>query len=127
MSVAANVDIELDQGADFGLQIYWTDPAQTPFTVLSPMRMEIRADTGQVIYTLITNDTAPVGAVQTITYNSVSGLIQLNIPASDTASFKSGIYNYDLFVTYQNTASDTKLKRLLYGNLFVNQRITKAV
>lgn len=127
MSVAANVDIELDQGADFGLQIYWTDPAQTPFTVLSPMRMEIRADTGQVIYTLITNDTAPVGAVQTITYNSVSGLIQLNIPASDTASFKSGIYNYDLFVTYQNTTSDTKLKRLLYGNLFVNQRITKAV
>lgn len=127
MSVAANVDIELDQGADFGLQIFWTDPEQTPFTVLSPMRMDIRADTGQVAYTLQTNDSAPAGTTLNISYNSESGLIQLFIPASDTSALKAGIYGYDLFVTYQDSGTTTKLKRLLAGTVMVNQRITKNV
>lgn len=129
MSTAGRVDLEIDQGADFGLQIFWVDGDQVPFTVLSPMRMEIRNETGQVAYALQTDDAAPADAIKTIIYNSDSGLIQLNIPAVDTANLRPGTYFYDLFVTYvdNEVTLETRLKRLIAGNISVNGRVTRNV
>lgn len=129
MSTAGRVDLEIDQGADFGLQIFWVDGEQTPFYVLSPMRMEIRNDTGQVAYTLQTDDEAPVDTVRTIIYNSDSGLIQLYIPATETANMRPGTYFYDLFVTYRDNeiTEETRLKRLIAGTIGVNGRVTRNV
>lgn len=128
MSSSAPVDLEIDQGADFGCQIYWTSMDQEPFTVLAPMRMEIRDDVGNTMYTLATTDGASTGT-QTILYNSDTGLVQLMIPASDTATFPPGRYNYDLFVTYQDNAvtNATRLTRLISGNVYVERRITRSV
>lgn len=129
MSVAGQVDLELDQGADFGVQVIWTDFEQEPFTVLSPMRMEIRNDSGQIAYTLQTNDNPQDGDIETILYNSASGVIQLMIGADITATFRSGIYNYDLFVTYQDNelTNATRTHRLIAGSLIVNKRVTQNV
>lgn len=129
MSTAGLVDLELDQGADYGVQIYWTNADIEPFKVLSPMRMEVRNDTGQVIYTLQTDDAAPEDVVQTILYNSDSGLIQLMIPSADTATFAAGSYRYDLFVTYMDNevTNATRLHRLIAGSLYVNGRVTRSV
>jgi hypothetical protein len=129
MSTAGRVDLELDQGADYAAQIYWTDGEQNPYTVKSPMRMEIRNETGSVAYTLQTDDNAPVDATKTILYNSDSGLIQLNIPASDTSKLGSGNYTYDLFVTYMDNevTGTTRLHRLIAGYLTVNGRVTRNV
>lgn len=129
MSTAALVDLVMDQGADFGVQIYWTDAESNPFVVLSPMRMEIKAPTGTIIYTLQTDDEAPLDATKTILYNSDSGLIQLAIPAADTDLFPAGIYAYDLFVTYQDNVvtNATRLRRLIGGNVIVNGRTTHNV
>lgn len=128
MSTSALVDLEIDQGADYGVQLYWTSMDQQPFTVLSPMRMEIRDDVGNTMYTLATTDGTSTGA-QTILYNSSSGLIQLMIPAADTANFPSGVYQYDLFVTYQDNdvTNATRLQRLIRGNVYVNKRVTQNV
>lgn len=128
MSTSAIIDLEIDQGADFGVQIYWTSMDQTPFTVLAPMRMEIRDDVGNTLYTLATTDGAASGT-QTILYNSSTGLIQLIIPAADTSTFPAGRYNYDLFVTYQDNAvtNATRLQRLQRGSVYVNKRITRTV
>jgi hypothetical protein len=129
MSTAGRVDLELDQGADFGVQLFWTDGEQSPFKVLSPMRMEIRNETGQVSFTLQTDDAAPADATKTIIYNTDSGLIQLMIPATDTALLRPGTYFYDLFVTYQDdtVTGSTRLKRLIAGNLSVNGRVTRSI
>lgn len=128
MSSSAVVDLEIDQGADFGVQIYWTTMDQQPFTVLSPMRMEIRDDVGNTLYTLATSDGAVAGS-ETILYNSDSGLIQLMIPAADTANFPAGRYNYDLFVTYQDNdvTNATRLARLQRGSVTVNKRTTRNI
>lgn len=128
MSTSALVDLEIDQGADYGVQLYWTSMDQQPFTVLSPMRMEIRDDVGNTMYTLATSDGTSTGA-QTILYNSGSGLIQLMIPAADTSNFPSGVYQYDLFVTYQDNdvTNATRLQRLIRGNVYVNKRVTQNV
>ena len=129
MSTAALVDLDIDQGADFGVQIYWTDAESNPFTVLSPMRMQIKSYVGTVIYTLQTDDEAPLDATKTILYNSDSGLIQLAIPAADTALFPTGIHAYDLFVTYQDNevTNATRLRKLLSGSVNVFGRTTTGV
>ena len=125
MTTAARVDLVVDQGADFGVQLYWTSMDQQPYTVLAPMRMEIRDDIGNVLYTLATTDSETAGS-ETILYNSDTGLIQLMIGSSNTKNFTPGRYNYDLFVTYQDNAvtNATRLKRLIYGNVTVNKRVT---
>lgn len=129
MSTAVSVDLTLDQGSDFGVQIYWVDGDRNPFTVLSPMRMEIQNDLGQVMFTLQSDDTQNDPTQQTILYNSETGLIQLMIPASATAAFPEGIYNYDLWVTYQDNVvtNQTRLRPLIRGNIYVNGRVTKVL
>ena len=128
MSTAALVDLEIDQGADYGVQLYWTSMDQVPYTVLAPMRMEIRDDVGNTMYTLATSDGTSTG-VQTILYNSDTGLIQLMIPAEDTAGFPSGVYVYDLFITYVDNmdTNATRIHRLVRGNVYVNKRVTRTV
>jgi len=129
MSTAVTVDLSLDQGSDFGVQIYWVDGSQNPFTVLSPMRMEIRDELNNVLYTLQSDDDQTDPTLQTILYNSESGLIQLMIPAVDSSNFPPGIYNYDLWVTYQDNAvtNQTRLRPLIRGNVYVNGRVTKVL
>lgn len=129
MSTAGVVNLEVDAGSDFATQIYWTDSQSTPFTVLSPMRMEIRSDTGELLYTLQTDDATPDGDDNSILYNSTSGLIQLMLPASVTSSFPVGVFNYDLFVTYQDNTvtNETRLRKLIKGQVYVNGRVTQNV
>ena len=128
MATSALVDLDIDQGADFGIQFYWTTMDQEPFTVLAPMRMEIRDDVGSTLYTLATSDGAAAGT-QTILYNSDTGLIQLMIPASATSAFPPGRYHYDLFVTYQDNdiTNATRLHKLVRGSVYVDGRYTKNV
>lgn len=128
MSTAALVDLEIDQGADYGVQLYWTTMDQQPYTVLAPMRMEIRDDVGNTMYTLTTTDGTSTGT-QTILYNSDTGLIQLMIPAEDTSGFPSGVYVYDLFITYVDNmdTNATRIHRLVQGNVYVNKRVTRSV
>ena len=66
------------------------------------------------MYTLATGDGISTAA-QTILYNSDTGLIQLMIPAEDTSGFPSGVYQYDLFITYMDNmeTNATRLHRLV--------------
>jgi hypothetical protein len=126
MSQAVNVDLDIDQGADFGVQVYWTDAGGNAFTVLPPMRMDLKAITGQIVHSLLVE----AGAVTSgISYNSRSGLIQLTIDAAVTNTFPAGQYSYDLFITYQDNkvTKSTRLHRLLYGNVNVFGRVTQNV
>jgi hypothetical protein len=127
MSEAVSIDLAIDQGADFGVQIYWTDASNTPFTVTAPMRMDIKADTGQVMHSMVTITNEDEES--SILYNSESGLIQLMMSSAETDAIPAGRYDYDLFVTYQDNevTNETRLKRLLHGKVFVYGRVTKNV
>lgn len=125
MSEASNWDMSIDQGADFSAQFYWTDAAGNPFTVLHPIRMDIRAETGQVIHSMASLDDDDLEDPD-INFNSDSGLIQLVIPASATSSFPAGRYQYDMFVGYSDGSSGiARRKRLLHGSVYVYGSVTR--
>lgn len=118
MSTAADVNLVLDQNADFGVQIYWLDPVLTPYQLTTPMKMEIRSmDLATVEYTLSDGDG--------ILFSETGGLIQLVIPAADTNTLTPGTYYYDLYVTYFETDTVTRKRRLIKGQLTVNKKVTQ--
>jgi hypothetical protein len=122
MSTAADVDLVLDQNADFGVQIYWLDPVLNPYQLAAGMKMEIRSiDLSTVVYTL-SDDTS--GG---ITFSASNGLIQLVIPQSATNTLTPGTYFYDLYVHYQENPTTTRVRRLIKGQLTVNQKVTASV
>jgi hypothetical protein len=132
MSTAAQLDLVVDQGADWATQIYWTTGENIAYTVLAPMRMEVRDDYGGVPVVLYTNDTSEDETAdpdnQSILFNSESGLIQLQMRAAQTNLLGPGHYSYDLFVSYKDlTTGFVRLRRLLAGSVIVNRRVTQNV
>lgn len=130
MSTAARVDLEMDQGADFAIQIYWTTTENNPYSIQSPMRMEIRNSVGNVAATLQTDeDSTEDDTEASILYNSESGLIQLQLTAEETDALGPGQFDYDLFVSYLDSAitGRVRTKRLIAGRVSVNGRVTQNV
>jgi hypothetical protein len=133
---AARADISLDQGADFTLQMTWTDSSGNPYEVIHPIRMQARARTKQLTLDLFSYPDGaeiPEGIAPTITYSSTSGVIQVVVPASQTATIPAGVYDYDMFVSYKTSIYDlvtgvealtTRKMKLLAGTLEVEGRVT---
>lgn len=126
---AAQVQMTLDQGADFLAQIYWQDDAQTPMKVVGPMRMDIRTrDTNQLAHSL------QVGSIEDdesydLVYNTANGLIQVHISADvSKEKLPPGVYVYDMFVGYQDRATNVVRRyKLIEGTLVVKGRVTEYV
>lgn len=133
MSTAARIDLEMDQGADFAIQLYWTTTENEPYSIQSPMRMEIRNSVGGVVATLQSNDKDGDGVEddgdQSIVYDSDSGLIQLQLTADETNAMGAGQFDYDLFVSYldSNVTGRVRTKRLIAGKVKMNARVTSNV
>lgn len=126
---AGHVDLVIDQGEDWTVQLYWTDYYNDPHRVTAPMRMQIKSPLGQVVADLYTPDAAwPAGEVAPILYNSDTGWIQLHIPATQTDTIAPGNYFYDLFVNIDDGEEyvGTQSVRLITGNVSVSKRITPA-
>lgn len=121
--MSTNYPLAIDQGADWAVQIQWSSPSNTPYTVMAPMRMEIRGAGGELLFSLSSDDDG-TSAFDTIDYNSENGLIQLQLESSTTATFAAGTYVYDLFVSYSDS-DRVRLARLLNGNLTVSGRVTQ--
>jgi len=121
---AGAVDLVMDQGEDWSVQIFWTDMYNNAIEVADPMRMDIKNDAGQVIYALQYGSLE--GSVAVIDYAGPTGFIQLQIPSAITRDLVPGNYFYDLFVTMPDIDSDIpfKLTRLIYGNLVVQAKVT---
>lgn len=136
MTDAARADISLDQGADFTLQMTWTDSNGNPYEVIHPIRMQARARTKQLtldLYSYPDGAEIPEGIAPTITYSSTSGVIQVVVPASQTATIPAGMYDYDMFVSYRTAVYDlvsgaesltTRKMKLMAGTLEVEGRVT---
>jgi hypothetical protein len=129
-SASAQCDFIIDQAADWFVELYWTDYNNVPIPVVSPIRMEIRSSSGALVAELIYDGDLPDGSVPpSILFNAESGLIQLQLTSSQTDNMPPGVYNYDLFVTYQDAQNNPLLRRqrLLYGQVEVRGKVTQQV
>jgi hypothetical protein len=95
--------------------------------------MEIRNSVGGVVATLQTDQFSDDGIVpgddKNIMFNIESGLIQLQLSADDTDAMGPGKFEYDLFVSYLDSAvtGRVRTKRLISGQVLVNGRVTQNV
>ena len=126
--MAENVTLEIDQGEDWTTDLVFTDDYSEPLAVVHPCRMDIKAGTGSLLYTLETNPDLPDGEIPTINLSTEIGLLQLHIEDSVTALFPPGEYLYDLFITVDDgsTAGPQRL-RPLYGQCLIGKRVTQMV
>lgn len=124
---AGRVDLTIDQGEDWTVNVIWTDDNDEPVVVTFPCRMDIRASTGQTVATLETDPDLPDGEVPSIGLSEELGLVQLHLTATQTAAIPPGIYDYDLFVTTNDDDSyaGAQANRLIAGTVFVNKRFTR--
>lgn len=136
MSNAVRVDLSVDQGADFAVEIYWTDYYNNPFSIEAPIRMDVR-DEVTTVMEFVAHPSGEEGELSediSVRYNTERGLIQLVISSEKTKDVPPGNYFYDLFVTYRDQFQDpatgemmnsTRLAKIMYGRMAVRARVTR--
>jgi hypothetical protein len=120
--------MEIDQGEDYTTSIVYTDNYDEPYNIVGPCRMDIKSNQGATQLSLTTPDVEPPeGTIPEIAISSEIGLIQIHIEDAVTAALLPGVYKYDLFVTINdgNEFAGNQIQRLIYGDVTVNQRVTK--
>lgn len=139
MSNSVRVDLSVDQGADFAVEIYWTDYNNNPFPIEAPIRMDVVSEVGGPVAEFVAYPDGEQGEYQddvTVRYNTERGLIQLLLSSEKTGQIPPGQYFYDLFVTYRDSYQDvvtgdminaTRLAKIMYGRMVVNGKVTKNV
>jgi hypothetical protein len=119
------VDLVVDKGEDYAIQVYWTDQYDEPLSVTNPMKMMV-AYPGGLTY-ISDSDTPSGGQLQYITFNESTGFIQLSLPDSHTNTLIPGIYQYDLWAHVSDpddTINTTKRTKLFGGSFVVNLAVT---
>ena len=125
---AAYVPMEIDQGEDWTSSIVYTNDFDEPYNVIAPCRLDIKTPQGATQLSLTTPDSdVPPGTIPEIALSSEIGLLQLHIEDSVTANLLPGVYKYDLFITVNdgNEYAGNQVQRIIYGDVTVNQRVTK--
>lgn len=125
--MAENLPMVIDQGSDFTAQLIWTDSFDDPVAVVHPCRLDIRGAANQPIASMETDPELPEGETPSISLSTETGLLQLHLPAEQTAAMLPGVYHYDLFATLDAGADSpmpTQVQRLIYGSVTVNKRVT---
>jgi hypothetical protein len=120
---AGLADLVIEQGADWALQIFWTNEATgAPIKAQGPMDMDIiNPRTGQRLIRL--DDGGTTGGNGGISSGgSGSGVIQLGIDDAATTLFAPGQYRYDLFV--YSSGPPLQRMRLLAGGVSVVAQVT---
>ena len=125
--MAEQLTLEIDQGEDWTTDMVFTNDYSEPLAVVHPCRLDIKAATGGLLYTLETNPDLPDGEIPTINLSTEIGLLQLHIEDTVTALFPPGDYFYDLFITVDDGSSGPQRLRPLYGQCLVSKRITAMV
>src|SRR5690606_12658703 len=133
------VDLSVDQGADFAVEIYWTDYNNNPFPIQAPIRMDVRGEVRGTLVELVAYPGGEQGEYRddvTVKYSSERGRIQPLLSSEKTKSLPAGNYFYDLFVTYRDSYQDvvtgdminaTRLAKIMYGRMAVHGRVTQNV
>lgn len=123
---AGHVDLIIDQGEDWTVQIYWTDFYDDPQQLTHPLRMQIKSPLGQVVADLNSTLEVPENEFQPISYSTDTGWIQLHLADTETKTIPPGDYLYDLFVSVADgkVYPGKQQVRLIAGKVFVQKKVT---
>jgi len=97
MSQRDQLEVEMDQGEDFLVQMYWTDSDGKAVRVTTPARAEVRDTTGALVMQFASENSAATATKAAVTLSATSGLIQLSAPKALTRALASGRYAIDIW------------------------------
>jgi hypothetical protein len=118
MAVAYNV--EIDQGADWFLNVNYDNPNGTPVNITSyTAALQIRSlpSSAEAVLTLTTANGG-------ITITGSTGLVAIHATATQTRAIDEGSYYYDLEITSPATPTAV-VTRLVQGQAIVSAEVTR--
>ena len=110
---AAPYDLVIDQGSDFAIDLTITESGSAKNLTGYSGRAQIRS----------THAATSTTASFTVTVvSAANGTMKLELSAATTTALAAGRYVYDLEI---HTANDATVKRLIQGNVTINQQVTR--
>lgn len=126
----SRVDMIVNRGEDWSVQLILTDQFDEPLKLATPFRMDVKDAAGQPVISLTSSDQAPdfQTEIPEITVSEDVGVIQLHIDDSVTRNLNIGQHSYDLFghVTDDDIYAGDQVVKFCEGRFVVNKSITEA-
>jgi hypothetical protein len=114
--MAVQYNVEIDQGADWFLNVTYEQPAGTPVNITGyTSALQLRS---------LPTDATAVLSLSTgsgITITGSTGLVAVHATATQTRAIDEGIYYYDLEITSQSNI----VTRLIQGQAYVSAEVTR--
>ena len=114
--MAVQYNVEIDQGADWFLNVTYEQPAGTPVNITGyTSALQLRS--------LPTDPTAVLSLAtgSGITITGATGLVAIRATATQTRAIDEGVYYYDLEITSQSGI----VTRLVQGQAYVSAEVTR--
>jgi hypothetical protein len=114
--MAVQYNVEIDQGADWFLNVTYEQPAGTPVNITGyTSALQLRS---------LPTDVTAVLSLSTgsgITITGLTGLVAVHATAAQTRAIDEGVYYYDLEITSQSGI----VTRLVQGQAYVSAEVTR--
>lgn len=114
--MAVQYNVEIDQGADWFLNVTYENPAGTPVNITSytaALQLRSLPDSETAVLSLTTGSG--------ITITGASGLIAIHATAAQTRVIDDGTYYYDLEIT----SPQNIVTRVIQGQAIVTPEVTR--
>ena len=114
--MAVQYNVEIDQGADWFLNVTYEQPAGTPVNITNyTSALQLRS---------LPTDATAVLSLATgsgITITGATGLVAIRATATQTRAIDEGVYYYDLEIT----SPAGVVTRLVQGQAYVSAEVTR--
>jgi hypothetical protein len=114
--MAVQYNVEIDQGADWFLNVTYEQPAGTPVNITgytSALQLRSLPTDATAVLSLATGSG--------ITITGATGLVAVHATAAQTRAIDEGVYYYDLEITSQSGI----VTRLVQGQAYVSAEVTR--
>jgi hypothetical protein len=114
--MAVQYNVEIDQGADWFLNVTYEQPAGTPVNITgytSALQLRSLPTDATAVLSLATGSG--------ITITGLTGLVAVHATAAQTRAIDEGVYYYDLEITSQSGI----VTRLVQGQAYVSAEVTR--
>ena len=110
-------EFTFDQGADTSIELHLVDKTGTAKNLL-----------GHTVAAKVKKNYADSAGESTVfttnVTNAAGGIVVLSLTNAQTAAFKAGRHVYDIELSFQDSASNTIVERILEGRIQVTPQVT---
>ena len=112
---AGNYDITIDQGSDFALSVTVSEDGSARDLSTWSARASLRSNLSASAATSFTVDTT----------NAASGILVMALAHGTSTAIEAGYYVYDLEIYQGTPGEETKVTRLLQGEVTLRGEVTR--